>query len=96
MPEVPAAWRRLSEFPLRRGQEETAAALATGNDVLTRQPTGSGKTLVPMLKAAADWTAGLQRYRAELAAGVPQPRLPPIALCANPLGVRNMRLVRNM
>ena len=52
--EVPAAWRRLSEFPLRLGQAETAAALATGNDVLTRQPIGSGKTLVPMLKAAAE------------------------------------------
>ena len=81
---MPAAWRRLSEFPLRPGQEETAAALATGRDVLTRQPTGSGKTLVPMLKAAADWAAGVRRHRAELAAGVPEPRLPPVVLCVYP------------
>ena len=31
---VPMAWRRLSHFSLRPGQEETAAALATGKDVL--------------------------------------------------------------
>ena len=37
-----------------------------------------------MLKAAADWAAGVRRHRAELAAGVPQPRLPPVVLCVYP------------
>ena len=59
--EVPHIWRRLGEFLLRPRQEETAAALATGCNVLTRPPTGTGKTMVPMLKAAADCAAGLRR-----------------------------------
>ena len=58
--EVPVR-RRLGEFLLRPRQEETAAALATGCHVLTRPPTGTGKTMVPMLKAAADCAAGLRR-----------------------------------
>jgi hypothetical protein len=64
--------------PVRRGlmhhrqHSGEAAALATGRDVLCRQPTGLGKT---MLKAVADWAAAIRRYRAERAAGVPQPRL---------------------
>ena len=59
--EVPHIWRRLGEFLLRPRQEETAAALATGCHALARPPTGTGKTMVPMLKAAADCAAGLQR-----------------------------------
>ena len=64
--------------PVRRGlmhhrqHSGEAAALATGRDVLCRQPTGLGKT---MLKAVADWAAAIRRYRAERASGVPQPRL---------------------
>ena len=42
---LPAAWRGLAPFELRHGQVETLGAVATGHDVLSRQPTGSGKSI---------------------------------------------------
>ena len=58
--------------------------MATGCDVLARQPIDSGKTLVPMLMAGADWSAGVRCYGAELEAGGLQPRRPPVVLCLYP------------
>ena len=44
--DVSAEWRLLSRFKLRSGQLDTLRALSTGRDVLCRQPTGSGKSMV--------------------------------------------------
>jgi len=52
------ALQRLAPCAFRPGQRETIAALATGRDVLTRQPTGSGKSLVVQVAAAKAWLDG--------------------------------------
>ena len=52
-----ASLRRLCPYELREGQEQTLAALTRGVDVLSRQPTGSGKTFHILLPAAHLWLA---------------------------------------
>ena len=52
------ALQRLAPCAFRPGQRETIAALATGRDVLARQPTGSGKSLVVQVAAAKAWLDG--------------------------------------
>ena len=60
------AWQALSvsPFPLREGQVEMLCALATGVDVLSRQPTGSGKSAwieahTKALSSGSSWGAVL-------------------------------------
>ena len=73
---MPAAWRKLSPYELRPGQVDTLTALATGGDVLSRQPTGSGKSLNVYIPAAARWLEGVT---ARLARGGSGP-LPPLTV----------------
>ena len=54
---VPAEWRALSEHALNKGQEETLKLVARGGNVLSRQPTGSGKSYCYLLPALAKWAA---------------------------------------
>ena len=54
---VPAEWRALSEHTLNEGQEQTLELVARGGNVLSRQPTGSGKSYCYLLPALAKWAA---------------------------------------
>ena len=54
---VPSEWRALSKHELNTGQECTLAAIASGGNVLSRQPTGSGKSYAYLLPALARWAA---------------------------------------
>ena len=78
---VPEVWRALSPYELRHGQVETLEALAKGCDVLSRQPTGSGKSLVAYLPAIAQWTAGAREMCAR---GGTSGLLPPVTLMVVP------------
>jgi superfamily II DNA helicase RecQ len=49
------AFQDLSARSFRSGQVEVLTALLTGHDVLARQPTGSGKTLVYHVSALHLW-----------------------------------------
>ena len=67
VPRVPAAWRALSPHgEFRPSQEDTLEAIASGRDVVSRQPTGSGKSLCAQLPALAEWCADW-RARVDLA-----------------------------
>ena len=58
---LPTRWQRLAPHVLRQGQIETLLAQAKYSDVLSRQPTGSGKTLsmlIPMVSAHLETLAG--------------------------------------
>ena len=77
---VPAEWRALSEYTLNEGQEQTMAALAMGGNVLSRQPTGSGKSYTYLLPAIAQWAA-MARARARCADERTRDRLPLPPIC---------------
>lgn len=82
---VPAEWRALSEHALNDGQESTLAALNDGGNVLSRQPTGSGKSYMYLLPALARWAA-VARARAACADVTTRDKLPlpPIVIVATP------------
>jgi hypothetical protein len=77
---VPAEWRALSEYTLNEGQEQTMAALAMGGNVLSRQPTGSGKSYTYLLPAIAQWAA-IARARARCADERTRDKLPLPPIC---------------
>ena len=77
---VPAAWLKLSPHAqLKPGQVDTLEAIASGGDLVSRQATGSGKSLTFMLPAVAGWQSGFaarQRCRdAQERAELPLPSL---------------------
>ena len=83
--QVPAGWRALSEHHLNLGQEQTLAALARGGNVLSRQPTGSGKSYMYLLPALSGWAAGARARSACADAAVrAKLPLPPICIVAVP------------
>ena len=83
--QVPAGWRALSEHHLNLGQEQTLAALARGGNVLSRQPTGSGKSNMYLLPALSGWAAGARALGACADAAVrAKLPLPPICIVAVP------------
>ena len=72
---MPDAWHQLSPFDqLRQGQVDTLVALSSGRDVLSRQKTGSGKSLSYQLPALADWRSGWTAYAALAASDVAETR----------------------
>ena len=58
---LPTRWQQLAPHELRQGQLATLLAQAKYSDVLSRQPTGSGKTLsmlIPMVNSYLETLAG--------------------------------------
>jgi Lhr-like helicase len=94
-PEIPETWRLVAVHQLSPLQERALAARATGADVLALMPTGSGKTLVGVVPAAARWisTANLYAKAGPFAADMP---LPPVAVWVVPWRALAFDLEREM